>query len=287
MRQFVQVTGRPAPVGFERMADVTDRKRSLVDGAEEALRNWLAPGRHRSGDRLPPEHELASMLGVSRGTLRTALERLEATGEIVRRQGSGTFVGHVARPGGFREGLERLESYSSLARRRGVELGARDVVIEHVPLDELIAQHLGEEPGTPVTRISRVVLADGEPFALMVDTLHPGVPTPSEARLRRAMERGDMVLDVLLGEGVPVAYSSTTIEARLLSARQPEAKALGVRRATAVLDLEEVYHATSGDVTHHSRDLFAPDGLDLRVVRWLEARRPAPLNGRQSKRGAA
>ena len=55
---------------------------SLVDGAERALRNWLAPGRYRQGDRLPPEHEVAAMLGVSRGTLRSALQRLEESGEI-------------------------------------------------------------------------------------------------------------------------------------------------------------------------------------------------------------
>src|SRR6516165_1623628 len=84
---------------------------SLVDGAERALRNWLAPGRYRQGDRLPPEHEVASMLGVSRGTLRSALQRLEESGEIVRRQGSGTFVGRSAVPTAFGERLERLEPY--------------------------------------------------------------------------------------------------------------------------------------------------------------------------------
>src|SRR3954454_12261636 len=148
-------------------------RRSLVDSAEEALRNWLAPGRHRSGDRLPPEHDLASMLGVSRGTLRTALQRLEETGEIVRRQGSGTFVGHVTQPGGFREGLERLESYSSLARSRGVALGARDVTIAPQAVDCLVAKRLRGQARGEAPRISRVVIADGQPFALMVDTVHP------------------------------------------------------------------------------------------------------------------
>ena len=66
------------------------QRSSLVDDTEIALRGWLATGTHRPGDRLPPELELAAMLGVSRGTLRTALERLEDTGEITRRQGSGT-----------------------------------------------------------------------------------------------------------------------------------------------------------------------------------------------------
>ena len=68
-------------------------KQSLVDVAEDALRSWLQTGRHRPGDRLPPEQELSAALGISRGTLRTALRRLEESGEIVRRQGSGTFVG--------------------------------------------------------------------------------------------------------------------------------------------------------------------------------------------------
>ena len=51
------------------------------------------------------------MLGVSRGTLRSALQRLEESGEIVRRQGSGTFVGRMAVPTTFGERLERLEPY--------------------------------------------------------------------------------------------------------------------------------------------------------------------------------
>lgn len=257
-------------------------RRSLVDSAEQALRNWLAPGRHRAGDRLPPEHDLAAMLGVSRGTLRTALKRLEETGEIVRRQGSGTFVGHVEAGGGFQEGLERLESYSSLARRRGVKLRGHDVEITRVAVDGSLAERLLVEPGTEATRIARLVTADDRPFALMHDTVHPDVPLPSESRLRRAMEQGKMVLDVLLGKGVPIAYSTTSIAARLITPDDPEAAGLGVVQTTAVLDFGELYNTTSGDATHHSRDLFAPDGLDPRVVRWVEARRPVQVNARRS-----
>ena len=252
-------------------------RRSLVDSAEEALRNWLAPGGHRLGDRLPPENALASMLGISRGTLRTALQRLEETGEIVRRQGSGTFVGKVGRPAGFREGLERLESYSSLARRRGVKLGAQDLEIEKVALDRDQAERMGVEPGATATRVERVVVADGRPLALMADTVHPDVPLPTEARLRRAISRGEMVLDVLLAADVQIAYSMTSIAACLMGPEDAAAASLGVRQPTAVLQLDELFHTTSGDVSHHSSDLFAPDGLEPRVVRWLESRRPVQV----------
>src|SRR5215216_5484349 len=107
-------------------------KPSLVDVAEEALRTWLQTGRHRPGDRLPPEQELSAQLGISRGTLRTALRRLEESGEIVRRQGSGTYVGRAA-SGALDEGLEKLVSYSELARLRGVRLEVAHLEIEERP----------------------------------------------------------------------------------------------------------------------------------------------------------
>ena len=247
---------------------------SLVDGAEQALRNWLAPGRHREGDRLPPEHDLASMLGVSRGTLRTALRRLEDTGEIVRRQGSGTFVGHI--PGGaLQEGLEKLESYASLAAHRGLTLGVRDLRIERVALDGRLAEQLGAEPGEPATQIARVVLREGAPMAGMVDTVHPSIDLPPAPELREALERdGSMVLDVLTDLGVGVAFSNTSIDTSLIGPDDPTGAALGVTQPTAVLSLEEIFRVTTGQVTHHSRDVFAPGGIDLRVVRWVEARRP-------------
>ncbi|HKE77809.1 MAG TPA: GntR family transcriptional regulator [Solirubrobacteraceae bacterium] len=254
------------------------KRPSLVDSAEQALRDWLAHGGHRSGDRLPPEHELSAMLGVSRGTLRLALQRLESAGEIARRQGSGTFVASVPRPTALDEGLERLESYTSLARRRGVKLTVDQLVIERNALAPELAQAFGLDAGTIAPSISRVLLADGTPAAIMVDTVHPEIALPSESRLRRAMERGEMVLDVLVGRGLPIAYSYTRIAARVVSARQRDGKALALTGPTAVLELDETFHLTSGEVVQHSIDLFAPSALDLHVIRWLEAGRPAQIN---------
>jgi len=258
-----------------------------VDSAEEALRNWLAPGRHRTGDRLPPEHDLAAMLGVSRGTLRTALQRLEETGEIVRRQGSGTFVGQVATPTAFVEGLERLEPYSMLARRRGVQLGVRDVEIERRPVGVDVGALFGLPAETEVAHVSRVVLAGGEPAAYMTDVVHPDIALPAEAALRRAFERGEMILDVLLAQGVPIAFATTRVLPRLLTPRERVGQLFGLRRTTAALELEEIIHVTSGEVVHHSRDLFGPGGMDLHVVRGLDVERPAAVNPVAPEAGAA
>src|ERR687898_2039438 len=200
------------------MSVVRDRRPSLVDVAEEALRTWLATGRHRPGERLPPEQELSAHLGVSRGTLRTALRRLEESGEIVRRQGSGTYVGRAVSTT-LDEGLEKLVSYSELARRRGVKLEVGDLTVEERPLRAETAEIFDLSPDATAMEITRVLLMDGEPGAWMRDQVRPDVELPSAARIRSQLEKGQMVLDILLKQGVPVAYTRAHITARVLTKR--------------------------------------------------------------------
>jgi GntR family transcriptional regulator len=257
----------------EEGAQPVERRRSLADSAEEALANWLAPGRYRPGDRLPPEHNLASMLGVSRGTLRTALQRLEESGEIVRRQGSGTFVGS-ARPTALNEGLERLESYSSLARRRGLTLSQRTIRMEHAPIGPDLAAVFEIAPGTLAPTFSRIVLINARPNAIMHDVVHPDVELPGAGALADAFERGDMLLDVLVGEGLPITFSATRILPVLIGPHDTDGKALEVRRTVAGLELQETVHVATRHVVQRSRDVFLPGGVDLEVIRSLHVDRP-------------
>lgn len=259
-----------------------DGGRSLVDSAEDALRRWLTTGRHRPGERLPPEQQLSDRLGISRGTLRTALGRLEARGEIVRRQGSGTFVGE-ATPWSLDEGLEKLVSYSELAHRRGVRLELAQLEVEQLPLGEERGRLFDLDPETPATTITRVVLLDGSPGAHMCDVVRPEIKLPPPARLRRALARGQMVLDVLLKQGVPVAYNRSHIVARVLTRRDPIGKALGVTGTAAALEIEHVTCTAAGTPVEHSVDTFLPRSLDLHIVRWLEDVPPVEAIGRGSR----
>ncbi len=259
---------------------------SLVDGAERALRNWLAPGRYRQGDRLPPEHEVASMLGVSRGTLRSALQRLEESGEIVRRQGSGTFVGRMAVPTAFGERLERLEPYSSVAHRRGLTLKATDLHIEQRAVGGEAGEALGLDADAPATAISRTLLADGSPVAVMFDVVHPAIELPGEDKFRSELENGRMVLDVLIAAGVPVTFARTRVMPALLTPRERAGKLLGIRRTTSGLELEELIFAGRDDRVAYSRDLFAPGGIEVMVMRSLDSPTPARVAGKRSGRRA-
>ena len=257
-------------------------KPSLVDIAEEAIRNWLATGRHRPGERLPPEQELSAHLGISRGTLRTALQRLEDTGEIVRRQGSGTYVGRAVSTS-LDEGLEKLVSYSTLARDRGVKLEVGDLRVEERPLRPETAEIFGLQPSAAAIQVTRVMLMDGEPGAWMRDVVHPSVELPSAPRIKATLEKGEMVLDILLKQGVPVAYTRAHIIARVLTRRDRIGKALEVDEPVAALEIDHTTCTAEGTPVEHSNDIFLPRSLDLHVMRWLEDMPPVPAIGRPTR----
>lgn len=217
------------------------------------------------------------MLGISRGTLRTALQRLQDSGEIVRRQGSGTFVGRLAMPVHLDERLERLEPYSSLARRRQLKLTATQLRIEERVAGAEVASALELVPPVEVTTMFRVLMASGEPAAVMFDVVHPSVMLPEIQTLSRRLEAGQMVLDLLIEQGLPIGFARTRVMPRLVTPREQAGKALRIPRATAALELEEVIYKGGGEPVAYSRDLFAPEALDVRVIRWLDADSPRPI----------
>jgi DNA-binding GntR family transcriptional regulator len=153
----------------------------------------------------------------------------------------------------------------------------RDLEVVERRLGSEVAEAFGLEPATRAWTVTRTILADGEPVAVMRDDVHPGGSLPPEPTLRRAIEGGGMVLDVLLGHGVAVAFAVTRVRPLLISSRERVGRALGVQGATAVLALDEIMHLGSGEAVQHSSDTFAPGGIDLQVRRNLAVAAPAPL----------
>ena len=70
----------------------TGRGSTSAEEIAERLRGMIQSGELTSGDRLPPERDLAKTLGVSRPTLRAGIRSLSAVGILQSRQGAGTFV---------------------------------------------------------------------------------------------------------------------------------------------------------------------------------------------------
>jgi GntR family transcriptional regulator len=114
----------------------------------------------------------------------------------------------------------------------------------------------------------------------MYDVVHPAIALPDPDALRGALERGQMVLDVLIDIGVPVTYARTRVMPAVLTARERAGKLLGIRGTTAGLELEELIFAGRDDRVAYSRDLFAPGGIEVMVMRSLDSPRPARVAGK-------
>jgi GntR family transcriptional repressor for pyruvate dehydrogenase complex len=69
-----------------------ERRGTTSEEVISQLREMIHRGELRPGDRLPPERDLAKLLGVSRPTLRAGIRSLAAVGVLHSRQGAGTFV---------------------------------------------------------------------------------------------------------------------------------------------------------------------------------------------------
>jgi len=164
-----------------------------------------------------------------------------------------------------------------------VSLEVSELDIEQKRLGPDLGQLYELDPDTRATTITRVLLMDGKPGARMCDVVHPDIPLPAPAKLRQALERGQMVLDVLLKQGVPVAYNRSHIVARVLTSDDPVGIALGVTDTIGALEIEHVTCTAEGAPVEHSTDTFLPRSLDLHVVRWLEDVPPVPAIGRAAR----
>jgi GntR family transcriptional repressor for pyruvate dehydrogenase complex len=96
------------------------QKASATTKVFEALHEMIATGRFRRGEKLPPQEELASQLGVSRNTLREAVNQLTAMGFLKSRQGVGTVV-EPPHPGGYLSTLGGQFLLDTLSVREFIE----------------------------------------------------------------------------------------------------------------------------------------------------------------------
>ena len=263
------------------------RRTPLYAQAEKVLEDLLVHRRYRIGDRIPPEADPVRSLGVSRATIRTAVGRLVSRGLLVRRQGSGTFLARLPErseqpsPVGIKLGsgvarFGRLETYTSIAERLGLKADSEQLRVEAAPSTREEAEALELPRGGEVNRISRVLLLDGEAAAWMIDVL-PADVIPAR-KVTERLSSHQMVLDLLLDEGIPVAFSEVEVSTALLDPGQPAGTLLGLSQPAAALMLTETMYldgaaSAEGRPVQWSRNYFLPGTLSLRLVRDTPANR--------------
>ena len=190
----------------------------------------LAPG-----DRLENEISLADRWGLSRPTMRRAIQELVDKGLLVRRRGIGTQVvhGRVKRP------MDLTSLFDDLTRsdqKPTTQLLDRELV----PAPAAVAERLGVPVGAQVLHIERLRSAREEPLAVMRNWLPADLAPVLTAE---ALEtRG--LYELMRGTGVHLRIATQRIAAR--GATAPEARLLKVRKGAPLLTMERVTYDGTG-----------------------------------------
>jgi len=215
----------------------------LATALEAAIRSETVP----PGSRLENEISLGNRLGLSRPTIRRALQELVDKGLLVRRRGIGTQVVH----GRVTRNVELTSLYEDLGQL-GQTPTTRVISNEIGIADETAARELGVKLGYPVLELTRLRSADGVPLAILENTLPEDFIDISREDLET---RG--LYQLLKARGVAIRVANQRIGARAATAN--EADLLEIRRGSPLLTMSRTAFDNSGRAVEFGRHVYRPD----------------------------
>ncbi len=207
---------------------MTRRTSTRYEEVERIIRETIAEVGH--GGRLPGEVELAERLGVSRGTVRKAMDRFVAAGTIERRTSRGTVVrtplaeSNLAfhAPYGFRSSGHHINVYSAKVKERAATAEE--------------AADLELERGGQVHEVSRRVRFDDEPFSLNISVFPSTIPLPPDLTRPWSIAFAEVGIHLVRFDDAVSATAATATVAR----------ALGVDAGSPVLAVRRVSYDDTG-----------------------------------------
>jgi GntR family transcriptional regulator len=226
-----------------------------AEGVRRRILREITAGRLRPGQRLGAERELVHEYGVSRTTLRVALDALESTGEIrrVRGRSGGTFVAERR----VERDLTHMAGLPANIEREGFKVGARVMSTRTIEAEEEVARALSVEPGAIVYELVRMRFADGEAISVECAWLpfdrFPGL-------LDRPLG-GSLYAVFLADYALSPGESFERIE--IVGASATSARLLAVSRSAPLVSVERTSVETDGRPFEHSHDLFRGDRVRI------------------------
>ncbi|WNF01198.1 GntR family transcriptional regulator [Streptomyces luomodiensis] len=214
------------------------------------LVSQIRSGALAPGARLPGETDLAKQYGVSRMTVRQALDLLDSERFVVRRQGSGTFVSDHAEHG---RRLNRLRSFADEVEGDGGTASSRVIRNETAPAPAEVAEVFGAAKGDRANRLTRVRLISGTPAALQ-DAWVPYSVAPSLSR--EPLLDGSLYRTLTERFGVELRHADQSMAATLLTAEQAEL--LDTAPGGAALEVRRTTYGSRGEIVEFTTSWTLP-----------------------------
>ena len=165
------------------------RKQPLYDQLVDILSEKI-DHEYRPGDLMPSERELSERYGLSRTTVRLALQELERLGLVIRQHGRGTFVADRSA-----QTTNLMQSYSFTEQMRELGRVPETTILEFCEFeaDKNLAKHMGTRIGEKLFKLKRLRSADGMP--MMIERSY--LPVRKFLSLKRPMLEKKPLYDVI------------------------------------------------------------------------------------------
>jgi GntR family transcriptional regulator len=219
------------PRSSQRLQAIANRP--LVERARESLLRAIRDGRFPGG-RLPPEEALAENLGVSRGTLRAALQSLSAEGLVSRRRRHGTYVNEHVLRSSMR--LNRLVPFARMVEQAGYRASTDPQDARQSTATAYQATELEIADGDEILLVRRLLRADDTPVITVTDVVPVTRLIVAPDRIRAA-ETTFEFLEV--NARTDVDYAISEVVPRVAGATEPAG--LDLPRGTPFIELHEIH----------------------------------------------
>ena len=222
----------------------------IAQKIEKAVLDGTLP----AGSRVENEVSLGDRLGLSRPTIRRAIQDLVDKGLLVRRRGIGTQVVH----GQVTRGVELTSLYEDLTRS-GKKPSTTMLTYKVMSADQKIAEQLGVEVDSPVLYLQRVRSADKVPVSIMENWLPADFTDITEEELN---EHG--LYQILRGRGVTIRVAKQKIGAR--KSTISESEILKLDKNSALLTMDRTAYDNSGRAIEFGHHCYRPDLYSFEVT---------------------
>ena len=216
---------------------------TLTDQLTAQLKASINESGLKPGSKLPSEHELCRQYGVSRVTVRAALEQLVRDGLITKRQGKGAFV----RPREFQESVFANGSFTDTCLRMGANPSTRiESIRERRAPAEIGPELLGSGEGgrDSVIELTRVRAVDRSPCIVEIDFF----PLAFSFLLEEDLSNRSILK--LIRERTGRVASGFEDQFRIAHASKLQAELLGCKLRSPLLDVKQVVSGADGGVIY-------------------------------------
>jgi GntR family transcriptional regulator len=201
------------------------------------------------GEAIPAERQLGIDLGVSRLTVRAALDELVREGYLVRRRGAGTFVAEPK----VAKGID-ITSFSDDMRARGLTPESRTLDLHVEMAGARLGRILHVSPSEEILSVKRLRLADGDPMA--IELLHTRASLVPGLTGRDLEENS--FYDLLASRyGISIVGGTQTVEPTVTN--EEESASLGVPLHSPALLFERLTRSSTGDLVEFTSSTYRGD----------------------------